>query len=396
MPFTTTFLRHPRRIGAVAALALLGAIACSSPTEDARSAFRGNTGGSGGSGGNGGSGGTSGQGGGILGGFGGEAGTGGGVDDAGACAATSNKGELTPLDIFIMLDYSGSMQGQKWTAATNGLTAFVNDPKAAGIGVGLQYFAIEAPGPFGIPDDSCNPNDYATAAVPIAELPGNAAALSSSIAQHNKPNTGTPTAPALVGALMYAQAWETQHPDHQTVVLLVTDGDPSGCPNQDPQTIASYAAAASAGQGGPAINTYVVGMPGATKSNLDLWAAAGGTQTSYDATDTATFLSALDKIRGTALACEYAIPVPEAGTVDLDLVNVNWSANGQTTELLEVADAAGCDPATGGWYYDVKPPASKHIEICPASCDAIKAANTTAGSNAEVDILLGCKSKGVQ
>lgn len=61
----------------------------------------------------------------------------------GACAATVNKAEQVPLGMYLMIDKSGSMQGANWTAVTNALKTFVDQPSAAGIGVGLQYFPLE-------------------------------------------------------------------------------------------------------------------------------------------------------------------------------------------------------------------------------------------------------------
>jgi hypothetical protein len=69
-----------------------------------------------------------------------------------ACAAQTQKAEQLPLDMYIMFDSSGSMadltmQGvTKWDAVRTALTAFLRDPKSAGLGVGLQYFPLTRPG----------------------------------------------------------------------------------------------------------------------------------------------------------------------------------------------------------------------------------------------------------
>jgi hypothetical protein len=77
-----------------------------------------------------------------------------------ACAATSEKAQRVPLDLYVMLDSSGSMLNatttngstSKWTAVTSALQTFVQDPKSAGLGVGLQYFPIVQPNA----PDSCD------------------------------------------------------------------------------------------------------------------------------------------------------------------------------------------------------------------------------------------------
>ncbi len=68
------------------------------------------------------------------------------------CATSSEEAKRVPLDLYFMLDTSGSMDdlvldGQsKWDQVSAALVAFVRDPDSAGIGVGLQYFPIPAAG----------------------------------------------------------------------------------------------------------------------------------------------------------------------------------------------------------------------------------------------------------
>ncbi|HEY3254445.1 MAG TPA: hypothetical protein VGJ91_10865, partial [Polyangiaceae bacterium] len=69
-----------------------------------------------------------------------------GPDLSDACAAKISTAQAIPLDMYIMLDQSGSMLdpiaggGDKWQAVTSALSDFVQQPEAEGIGVGLQYF----------------------------------------------------------------------------------------------------------------------------------------------------------------------------------------------------------------------------------------------------------------
>ena len=68
------------------------------------------------------------------------------------CAASTEQAKELPLDLYLMLDTSGSMddlvaaQKSKWDSVVSALTAFLNDPASAGIGVGLQYFPLTAAG----------------------------------------------------------------------------------------------------------------------------------------------------------------------------------------------------------------------------------------------------------
>jgi hypothetical protein len=342
----------------------------------------------------------------------------------GACASSHHEGKTSPLDIYIMLDKSGSMDDDnKWVNCTTALKTFVQSPLADGIGVGIKYFPAPAnPGGCVCNDcncytacgcsgcsqmctngvctstctlwgDSCNPQDYAIAAVEIGLLPGNAQAIINSI-NGIFPNGGTPTRPALEGALIHARDWNVANPDHKVVVVLATDGEPSGCANN---TVASVQQVAAQYLGGtPSIPTYVIGV-GSSLTSLNAIAASGGTTMAYivdsGANTTQQFLDAMNAIRQSAgLACEYIIPAPMGGTmIDFDKVNVQYlpGNGGAPVDVLHADTAAQCDPVNGGWYYDSNTAPTK-ILMCPATCNTIK--NDQAG---KIDLLFGCPTKDI-
>lgn len=68
-----------------------------------------------------------------------------------ACASQTASAQRLPLDLYVMMDTSGSMTDPtasgitKWDAVKAALTAFFRDPSSNGIGVGLQYFPQEQP-----------------------------------------------------------------------------------------------------------------------------------------------------------------------------------------------------------------------------------------------------------
>ncbi len=96
--------------------------------------------------------GKSGTGGPILGGLAGESATStGGTSAVGTeCAGDLIQAERIPLDIYVMLDQSGSMteatlgnaKVNKWQAVSSALTDFVSDKASDGIGMGLQLFPV--------------------------------------------------------------------------------------------------------------------------------------------------------------------------------------------------------------------------------------------------------------
>jgi hypothetical protein len=68
------------------------------------------------------------------------------------CATDTEKGQVLPLDLYIMQDTSGSMwtliaqNESKYAAVKSALTTFVNDPGSDGMGVGLQFFPVNKSG----------------------------------------------------------------------------------------------------------------------------------------------------------------------------------------------------------------------------------------------------------
>jgi len=359
----------------------------------------------------------------------GDDGTGGGSDgggsnggdtDAPACASSMTKADQVPLDLFIMLDQSTSMDesvasgGSKWDAATGALKTFLQQPSLAGVSVGIQYFGVSpnqcstltcnsnadcgasACGPCilhacvgavgGGGGDSCTASDYANPEVEIAPLPGAAAPLTSSINSHS-PSTGTPTSAALQGAVDHARAWSNAHPGDAVVTVFATDGEPSEC-DTDLNNI--NAIAAGAFNATPSIMTFVIGV-GSSLQNLNGIANAGGTMQAF-LVDTGgnvnqQFLDAMNAIRKTALGCVYAIPLPTDGSSpDFTKVNVTYTpgGGGGTRTLPKVNDKASCPASGDAWYYDNNASPTQ-IVLCDATCGTVQADAT-----GEVDIQLGC------
>ena len=337
-----------------------------------------------------------------------------------ACAAETAQANLVPVDLFVMLDKSGSMTetvqggGTRWDAVTGALKAFFGDPANAGIGAGIQYFPLPSGvncsptcatnadcGAFGPcfvfvclncaggASDSCNAADYAVADVGIAPLGGaQTTALVNSI-NSESPTGNTPTGPALQGALSYAQNWALAHPSHNVSVVLVTDGDPTECDPSDIPGIANIAAQVV--NGSPPVKTFVIGV-GSSLANLNAIAVAGGTGSAFIVDGVANVAqelkAALDDIQQSALGCEYTIPQPAMGMLDYDKVNVQYTPGGGAPQvILNVPDAASCDPVTGGWYYD-SPMSPTKIILCETTCAPVKV-----DPSGKIDILLGCATE---
>ena len=326
-------------------------------------------------------------------------------DEAGACAGETRKAELVPLDMYLMVDQSGSMSSppsggggsSKWDAMISALTQFVSAPEAAGLGVGLQYFAIEDPNTFG--GDSCDYTKYAKPEIEIDTLPNAAGKLTASLNNStlHSPSTGTPTYAALKGAVTHAKQWAIAHPTHTTIVVLATDGEPSSVcsdvPNEDDTVVIGQQIAGPAAAGNPSVKTFVIGVLGSGQSltNLnDIATPGGGGKAIMVGAGNATqeFLDAMNQIRGAALSCQYKVPTPAVGVVDTNKVNVKYTpGDGSPTETFkQVTDQGACNGGPG-WYYD-DPQNPQSLVMCPATCDELL--NGPQGS--QVDIQLGCST----
>lgn len=328
------------------------------------------------------------------------------VSGACECAGSTTEAEPIPLDMYIMLDKSGSMLEfvnpptntiTRWGVVTNALTQFVQAPTSTGLGVGFQFFPLGVTEPY-----TCQQYRYSNPEVAIGTLQDGVDQQETDIINALNaatPEGGTPSEHALGGAIDHAKLWKVAHPTHKVIVVFATDGEPQGCGS----TISSTANVAATGNtptvvstpdgdfNAPAIQTYVIGV-GSALSNLDQVAASGGSNTAFvlsDSGDPSAFIAAMETIRKSALGCEYNIPPPPVGQAfDPTKVNVKYTpGSGDPSILIHVNDVGSCDPTTGGWYYDNNNAPSKII-LCDASCSQI-----SSDLNGSVAVVLGCATK---
>ncbi len=312
-------------------------------------------------------------------------------DNGSGCTGVAYAGEVVPLDIYIMFDQSGSMcacidppktnnpcpdptcNKTRLDAIREAASQFLNDPRSAGIGVGISYFGFN---PIG--SASCNVADYSNAAVGVGLLPDHASAIMQSL-NSIQPTGETPSAAAVRGACNYARQWKASQSGHEVVILLLTDGRPEApvtcrsgtcCPTLED----TVAAASECASGDQRIKTYVLGV-GPFLQNLEQIAQAGGTDHAYlvEGNDVGKqVLDALRAIRGDAIIpCDLKLPPAPAGQkLNLSQVNIVYANSAcQPTYLYHVDAAASCTDQ-GGWFYD-NPTAPQTIHLCPTSCDQV-------------------------
>ncbi|MEB2322424.1 MAG: VWA domain-containing protein [Sorangiineae bacterium] len=332
------------------------------------------------------------------------------IDDGGfnsdsSCAATTAETKPLPLDMYVMLDQSGSMNTDcnvntstytastpsKWCYAINALYGFMAtaDP-TLDQRVALQYFALN--------NGTCAGVGYATPEISLRAIPANAGDFVASLNSHS-PSTNTPTEGAARGLTQFAAAQKSLDPSRTIIGILITDGDPYGC--GDAATVGTVIR--NAWNGGSGVRTYVIGMTGATAANLETMAVNGGAPAhanycisgaschyySVGNGNYAVFADVLKTIQASAIGCDYAMPTSDAGVIDPGKVSVEYSPGGNPpAQTIPKVSGAGSCPAAGsgggGWYYDNDASPTK-ITLCPATCTAIQSDHS-----AKVEVNLGC------
>jgi hypothetical protein len=399
------------------------------------------------------------------------------------CVVFDSAAALAPLDVFIMLDSSGSMgfaaQGglTKWDVVSDAFQTFANDPDSAALGVALAFFpiidpsynsicAVGFPGcepneckPFdvcttqgpvcestqdcideGFPNDTCdpyglcggqtfngacksstdcnNPNlncepagscwsyytcpsgPYQVPAFGVSKLPAAGNGLVQTI-DAKTPVGGTPTLPALQGAIDGAVGFAANNPSHNVIVVLATDGTPTVCDQDidgpDPTLpIANVANVAAVGQT-QGVQTFVIGVFGPddiaeAQMNLDTIAQAGAGQNAYvistgNNQSTTALVQALNDIRENAKSCEFEV-VPGEDPIDYSTVWVRITDDMGETWVPRVDGPSQCGP-NGGFYYDTpitQGQIPSRIILCGASCALID----DAAENPAVEVFSQC------
>lgn len=319
------------------------------------------------------------------------------TDDFSACASARFEQSLRPLLLYILLDQSGSMKEDedRYTPVAQAIQDFAESPSSTGIRAAIQYFGLGS-----TPEEKCSPETYSLPEVEPRLLPGEAAAIASSLDSHNFPedlcctndneHQGTPTRPAIEGTLSYLAERRLTHPEEVQAVLLATDGLPTeDCDNNTLSEVSELLENASSSEN--QVKTYVIGI--GEGESLNLLAEAGGTGAEaflVDGTGVTTeddFFSALNTIRGQAVPCDYEPPLE--ALENRDRVNVTYlrEGDGERVTAVAVASASECDPAVDQWYFD-ESPSEPRLRLCPRLCSTV-----SRDSLGAVEIVVGCETR---
>ena len=346
-----------------------------------------------------------------------------GLDDA--CVNQVVEAERVPLDIYFMMDRSGSMRypahgdhkpydcnvdtvgfvpsaNSKWCKAINALAGYVSNAEAKGNKAAIQYFTH----PLHQSSESCkDAKYYSTGETELIELTGTGAGHAAAIvASLNKatPSGYTPTEAALLGLAEFTKA--KRKPGRVIIGILITDGAPEWkekgkCSNDD-KVLKGIPEQLFQTEG---IHTFMVGIDGANFKRLENWANYRGAISHRNDRDNCgdgqptchhynvgnadydVFVRALRAIQSSAHGCSFKFPEPE-GVLDLARVSVEYFKNGNPppVSLTRVANQAACGAIEGYYFDDNANP--KIVHLCPTVCDQVMR-----DSNPKVQIQIACQ-----
>lgn len=355
--------------------------------------------------------------------------------DGDACAETKGVATKKQVDMFVMLDRSGSMNypcaagnceagnppkgdcnigstlGSKWCNTINALSKYFKSAPASGNAAAMQTFLppsitgltvqqlCSASGPNSSTDLSAS--SIPGAATGYVTLPS---ASFDTFLNNSVPEGQTPTLAAARGIVKFTGRAANQRAGRITIGVLVTDGDPSQAICGENATIddevADVATILQNHYNATGIPTFVIGMNGATFDRVEAMAVGGSAPSHPDSVGTITdacgngagpcrhfnigdgnneaLAEALNLIQGFAVACKYNIPKPLVGAINYNDVKVLYN----TTELTKVSGAGAC--VGDGWYYDDNASPTT-INLCPAQCSTAQANPT-----ATINVSFGC------
>jgi hypothetical protein len=283
------------------------------------------------------------------------------------CGTQTSGTAREPADVLLVLDRSGSMDYSttadnncgggstnctaRWPALTSAVNATLSST-ASSISWGLKLFSSTG--------NACGVSSGVE--VPIAAT---SVATIQSVITATQPGGNTPTAQAITAATNYLTTVKDQNTKY---ILLATDGEPNCAPggNATPNVQATVDAITAAKTAGFLV--YVIGIgPQAALTNLQSFAAAGGTTNYFPATSPQALTDAFATISKAVTTCTFNLTQapPDVNNIAVYL-----------DKSLVTKDGAN------GWSLGAN---SLTIVLNGSTCEKI-----TSGAATQVQVLFGC------
>ena len=324
------------------------------------------------------------------------------------CSGVAHERQLesSPLDIYLVLDRTGSMGtdcayvagssppvSSKACFATYALADYLVEVSPA-VDTSLAFNVMSL-------SNDCTGSSYDPALIAKTSLP---VASNSTLVQRISDEDfsggfGTRIEGALRGIANYTDRNQTA--GREMIGVLITDGDATNCDTNN-SNLAGIIADHLTNTG---LRTFIIGMDGASEAKLEELAIAGGADPHDDFCGgiaapchywnvgngsgdvLANALQAISQ-QAVPLPCEIDVTdltAPVGEELDYRRVNVTLTQDGTVTTIPQVGSAGACPSDQPAWSYDV-PSAPIKIVLCENACDEVSAAD----DGAELNVVAGC------
>jgi len=327
------------------------------------------------------------------------------------CQSSYVEANIPTVNMYIMFDRSGSMEGTRWDLTTGALRGFIRDPASAGMRVALRFFPSTVSGyecgGYTCTDEGCKPPqvdlgallDAQTTDDTCSNMPADCGATADlqecelvKAIRCTSPNGWTPLLRALGGATdrMGDHAWS--YPMERSVVVLVTDGYPEGswsypyeCRSPDSDYFVTKAESAYKDYG---VLTYTVNVVGGDETLMQAIATAGHGEYFYvsDANAKDELTDALNQIRENSVSCDLLLDATMG--IDPDEVQLSFTDGGGTTsQFTQVTSASECGTLDSSWHFDDNVNPTK-VVLCPETCARVRS-----DIDSKLELVVGCPTE---
>ncbi|MFW6051529.1 MAG: thrombospondin type 3 repeat-containing protein [Myxococcota bacterium] len=319
-------------------------------------------------------------------------------DDTPTCAESTVETQRIDPNLYFLVDYSGSMDFDaeedgdvsRWQALTSALDTLA-DNLTSRFNVGMGLYPAREDTCWGCGwgrtcCSNCLEEDLPDVILPLAD--DHTAMDFTSAYAGLDPDGGTPTHLALEEARekgLLTLPGDSQNSIRSKAVVLITDGAPNDCVDNDNSTLTETVAAAGALEAA-GIPVYVLGFAGVNESAMEQIAVAGGTNNPADddrswfvVSDEASIQSALEAVANATVSCNLLLD--PTGDPDYGRMTVELTVGGSTTVIPRDPDD-GWALVTGG---------SPRVELRGAACDDLEDA-AASGEAVDVRARVACRS----